>query len=110
MRPTLIAPASLGVDAKRCLSTSSPSDVRWWLSTEEGELVSTVGGGDEKIEPRETMQLEAVEIPGWENFAFSGLWCRLAWRDVEGDHEKRRRFTESARGMRTWEREQRKKS
>jgi hypothetical protein len=82
--------------------------VRWWLSTEEGELVSTVGGGDEKrIGAGETTQLEVVEIPGWENFAFQGLWCRLAWRDVDGDHEKRRRFTESSRGMWKWERKQR---
>jgi hypothetical protein len=79
--------------------------VRWWLSTKDGELVSTTGGGDEtRIGPREAMQLEVVEIPGWENFPFQSIWCRLAWSDVDGDHEKRRPYMDSARGMFKWKR------
>ena len=83
----------------------SATRVRWWLSSEEGELVSTLGGSDDtRIGPREAMQLEVVEIPGWENYPFQKLWCRLAWSDADGDHEKRRQYVESSRGMWKWRR------
>lgn len=79
--------------------------VRWWLSTEDGDVVSTVAGGDEtELGPREMVELEVVEIPGWVNFPLANVWCRLAWRDAQGDHEKRRRYVESARGMWKWRR------
>lgn len=77
--------------------------VRWWLSTREGEVVSTVAGGDRvSLRPRETVELEVVEIPGWEKFPLNHVWCRLAWRDAEGEHEKHRRYVESAAEMHRW--------
>lgn len=79
--------------------------VRWWLSTQDGEIVSTVSGEHEvRISPGETVELEVVEVPGWENFPFQHLWCRLAWHDAEGDHEGKRPYVESARGMWKWKR------
>jgi ketosteroid isomerase-like protein len=70
------------------------SRVRWWLTTDDGEVVSTFGGGDEtEIGPREVMQLEVVVTGKFSQF----ITCRLAWRDEEGDHEKRLPYVESAR-------------
>lgn len=80
-------------------------DVRWWLSTKDGDVVSTVSGGEEvSLSPRETVELEVVEVPGWENFPLNNVWCRVAWRDAEGAHENQRPYVESARGMWKWKR------
>ena len=77
--------------------------VRWWLSTQDGDVVSTVAGGDEvSLSPRETVELEVVEVPGWEKFPLNQVWCRLAWRDAEGDHERHRPYIESAADMHRW--------
>lgn len=68
--------------------------VRWWLTASDGDVISTVGGGDEtRIEPREAMELEVV-VTG--KFA-QQIRCRLAWRDDEGDHEKHLPYVHSAR-------------
>lgn len=68
--------------------------VRWWLSTNEGDVVSTIGGSDEaRIGPREAMQLEVAV----DKRLAQPIWWRLAWRDGEGDHEKRSPHVESAR-------------
>src|SRR5262249_25532214 len=76
------------------------SRVRWWLSTEEGDIISTVAGGDEvRLGPRETVELE---VPGWEKFPVAKAWWRLAWQDAEGDHERRRLYVESAAATQRW--------
>jgi hypothetical protein len=82
---------------------AAATGVRWWLSTEAGDVVSTVAGGDEvKLDPRDMVELEVVEVPGWEKFPLARVWCRLAWHDAEGDHEKRRLYAESAAVMHPW--------
>jgi len=76
--------------------------LRWWLTTTDGDAVSTVGGGDKtRIGPGEAMQLEVVVIGKFSQ----PITCRLAWRDEIGDHEKRLPYVESAR-MYEWKRGQ----
>jgi hypothetical protein len=74
--------------------------VRWWLSTKEGDVVSTVAGGEElTLAPKQTVELEVVEIPGWEKYPLTNVWCRVEWRDSDGDHERSRRYVKSAKDM-----------
>jgi len=67
-------------------------DVRCWVETKEGEAATTVGGGNGiTIDRRKDLDLEVTELPQFAEVSGPG-YGRVAWRDVTGEHEERRRI------------------